>query len=288
MPEENPEAAALARLRGARGFVFDIDGTLVLGNDSNRDVAPLPGAIELLTCLGDADIPFVAFTNGTLRTPRATAGMLRDAGLPVEDGTALTPSHVAADYFSRHKYERILVLGCEGVWRPLTEAGLDVVLPADMKGTVDAVYVGWYREFTMHDLETGCHAVLEGARLFTSSNVPFFATARGRAFGTSFAISAMIKAATGVEAVVLGKPSIEALDCAARLLGVDRKGIAVVGDDPLLEMRMARAGGALAVAVTTGLNDEAMFADQEPDQRPDLIFSGVDEILLSLRRSDPE
>ncbi len=288
MPEESSNAAALARLRGARGFVFDIDGTLVLGDKNNEGLVPLPGTIELLSYLRDADIPFVAFTNGTLRTPRATAGMLRDAGLPVADGAALTPSYVAADYLSRRKFERILVLGCEGVWRPLTEAGLDVVLPADMAGTVDAVYVGWYREFTMDDLEAACHAVMAGAKLFTSSNVPFFATARGRAFGTSFAISAMIKAVSGVDAVVLGKPSIEALDCAARLLGVDRAAIAVVGDDPLLEMRMARAGGALAVAVTTGLTDAAMFADQELEQRPDLIFSGVDEILPGLRRGDPE
>ena len=73
MPEESSNAAALARLRGARGFVFDIDGTLVLGDKNNKGLVPLPGAIELLSYLRDADIPFVAFTNGTLRTPRATA-----------------------------------------------------------------------------------------------------------------------------------------------------------------------------------------------------------------------
>lgn len=283
MAEKKSNAEAMARLRGARGFIFDIDGTLVLGDDSNRGFAPLPGALELLTYLLEADIPFVAFTNGTVRTPKASAGKLRGAGLPVEDAAAMTPSYVAADYLSRHEFERILVLGCEGVWRPLTEAGLTVVLPADMAGAVDAVYIGWYREFTMDDLETACLAVMAGAKLFTASDVPFFATARGRAFGTSFAISAMIKAVTGVEARVLGKPSLEALDCAARLLGVDRERIAVVGDDPLLEMRMARDGGALAVAVTTGLNDQAKFEGQEPGQRPDLIFSGVDGILSELR-----
>ncbi|MEE8371318.1 MAG: HAD family hydrolase [Sphingomonadales bacterium] len=270
---------ALDRLSRARAFVFDIDGTLVLGDEKNCGFRPLPGATELLSHLAEAHIPYVAFTNGTLRTPKATAEMLRDAGLLIADTAVLTPSAVAAGYLGRQKYKRILVLGCEGVWRPLADAGLDVVLPGQLEGPVDAVYVGWYREFTMDDLEAACRCVLDGAKVFTSSNVPFFATAKGRAFGTSFAISAMIKALTGVEARVLGKPSIEALAFAASLLNVERAEIAVVGDDPLLEVQMALEGGALAVAVTTGLTDEAAFLGLGADSRPDLIFRGVGDIL---------
>jgi hypothetical protein len=57
-----------------------------------------------------------------------------------------------------------MVLDCEGVWRPLVDAGLEVALStAPDPGTVDAVYFGWYREFTVHDLEAACHAVWDGA-----------------------------------------------------------------------------------------------------------------------------
>ncbi len=37
-----------ARLRTARAFLFDLDGTLVLGDRNNRSIRPLPGAVELL------------------------------------------------------------------------------------------------------------------------------------------------------------------------------------------------------------------------------------------------
>ncbi len=273
----------MARLRKARGFIFDMDGTLVLGNKANKNLDPLPGALELTNHLKAIGIPFVVFTNGTVRTPAAYIEMLRPTGFPIADGAMMTPSSVAADYLARSEFRRILVLGCEGVWRPLEEAGLEVVLPDAEVGDVDAVYVGWYREFTMSDIEAACEAVWNEAALFTASSVPFFATNKGRAMGTSFVITAAITAVTGKEAVVLGKPSMEALDYAARILGIDKSAMAVVGDDPELEMGMARAGGALAVAVTTGLNDEAAFLARPPESRADIIFANVAEVYACLR-----
>ena len=35
----------LDRLRAARGFVFDMDGTLVLGDRQSHGLRPLPGAV---------------------------------------------------------------------------------------------------------------------------------------------------------------------------------------------------------------------------------------------------
>jgi 4-nitrophenyl phosphatase len=53
----------------------------------------------------------------------------------------------------------------------------------------------------------------------------------------------------------------------------------VVGDDPELEVPMAHRGGALAVAVTSGLGTAEAF-DQLPDgQRPHLRVRGIDELL---------
>ena len=52
--------------------------------------------------------------------------------------------------------------------------------------------------------------------------------------------------------ILTGKPSVHALRFVARRLGVPMRQVAVVGDDPLVEMLMARRGGATALAVTTG------------------------------------
>jgi NagD protein len=282
MPDGALTPGAYERLTQAEGFVFDLDGTLALGDSKGQGLKPLPGAVDLIARLGKARVPFVVFTNGTLRTPLETAVKLRGAGFDVADGQAMTPSSVAADFFARKKLSPVLVLGCEGVWQPLAEAGVKVVLPQDYRGDVKAVYVGWYREFTMPCLEAAYDAVSKGATLYTASNVPFFAASGGRALGTSFAICAMLKALTKKEAKILGKPSAEALKSASRRLGVPVEKMAIIGDDPLCEIRLARYGKALAVGVTTGVNKRADFESQKGKFSPDLILDGVADIAKAL------
>jgi HAD superfamily hydrolase (TIGR01450 family) len=270
---------AEARLKAARGFVFDMDGTLVLGDRQGRVLKPLPGAQEMVALLRARGVPFVVFTNGTLATPKEAVGKLRKAGIEIKDKEMMTPSSVAADYFARHRSGRVLVLGCEGVWRPLAEAGIEIVRPAEYRGGADAVLVGWYREFTMRCLEAAFDAVDSGAALFTASHVPFFAAAGGRAIGTSFAIVSMLTALTKKRAKVLGKPSGEAMRAAAKRVGVPAHAIAVVGDDPLTEIKLARTSEALAVGVMSGICDAAGFTSATGDRRADLVFSDIGAVM---------
>lgn len=278
MPDRAVDFNTYERLARVKGFVFDLDGTLALGDPRGHGLVPLPGAPELLDTMKAMAMPFVVFTNGTLRTPKETAEKLRAAGLSVSDDQAMTPSTVAASFFAERAISPVLVLGCEGVWRPLKDAGVEVVLPGDRSAPVAAVYVGWYREFTMPDLERAFEAVANGADLYTASNVPFFATSSGRALGTSFAICAMLQALTGKVPETLGKPSKYAIDTAGRILGVQPQDIAVVGDDPSCEIKLAHEGGALAIGVTTGVTSQADFERQTGDQRPDLVISGLAEL----------
>lgn len=271
-------AAGLKRLRGSRAFVFDMDGTLVLGDKTNHGLNPLPGALEITTYLAGCGVPFVLFTNGTARTPHQYVGMLRDVGFPLPDNGVMTPASSAADLFRRRGYKRILTLGGEGLEKPLRDVGMEIVAP-EGKPEVDAVLVGWFREFTMSTLEAACHATWNGAKVYSCSQSLYFATAHGKALGTSRAISAMIKDLTGARIHIIGKPALEALRCAARHLGVQTKELTVVGDDPSLEIPMALRGGALAVAVHTGIGAADSYAHLPKKQRPHLNVHDVGELL---------
>jgi 4-nitrophenyl phosphatase len=269
---------ARERLRHATGFVFDMDGTLVLGDRVNHGLRPLPGAAQMLDWVRDRGLPYVVLTNGTNRAPAHFASVLREAGLAVPDELMMTPASSAVVMFTKRKFRRVMVLGGEGLAGPLRDAGIEVV-PPSAETEVDAVFVGWFPEFTMPALEAACHAVWAGARLFSASQTPFFASANGRALGTSRAICAMITSLTGCRLTVTGKPSLDALRAAAARLGVRPAEIAVVGDDPLLEVPMAHRGRALAIAVDTGLGDAAAYDHLPPPKRPHLRLRGVDELL---------
>jgi 4-nitrophenyl phosphatase len=77
-----PDPAALDRLREVRGFVLDMDGTLVLGDRNNKGLTLLPGALDLVSTLTEGNLPFCIFTNGTVKTPEQCVDALQQAGLP--------------------------------------------------------------------------------------------------------------------------------------------------------------------------------------------------------------
>ena len=112
------------RLAAARGFVFDMDGTLVLGDRHNHGLRPLPGALEITRWAARRGLPFVVFTNGTTRTPAHYARTMRDIGFGLPDEAMLTPASSAVRVFARAGYQRVMVLGGPALAEPLRQAGL--------------------------------------------------------------------------------------------------------------------------------------------------------------------
>jgi 4-nitrophenyl phosphatase len=274
------------RIRRARGFIFDMDGTIALGDAASGGHKALPGSIDLLALLRERGIPFRVFTNGTAKPPAVYAAGLRKAGFDVQDSEMMTPSTSAAAWFVAQGIKKVRVLGLGGVQQPLIEAGIEVVGPSEEASGVEAVYTGWFREFTFPDLEAACADIWVGAKLTTASHVPFFATANGRGIGTSFAINAMIRSLTGKQALVLGKPSTKAFHVALENMGLPRNAaseIVVVGDDPALEMRMARSAGAMGIGMTTGLMKRGTVDKLAKNQQPHLLMDDFNLLLREMQ-----
>jgi len=260
--------------------MFDLDGTLILSDRNLGTYRMLPGAADVLRTLDDMGIPFVILTNGSAYPPAEQAAKLRKLGLPVADEQMLTPSSVAADLMTRNGQQSALVLGTRGVGHCLKEAGIRVMFPGDDGADrADSVYVGWHPDCGMKDIETACVAIWQGARLYVASNVPFFATASGKTMGYSYAITASIRALTKAPMILTGKPSLEALRFVSRTLHVPMTRLGVVGDDPVVEIVMARRAGAVAFGVTTGFNKEADWRAQKGTRRPDRVLRGVGDLL---------
>jgi len=262
------------------GFLFDLDGTLILSDRSLNGYQLLPNAVEVLSELKDRGVPFVAFTNGTAYPPSEQAPKLRALGLPIPDEALLTPSSVAADLMPRRGIQRAMVLGTRAVGVPLSRAGIEVVFPGQQGSEdVQAVYIGWHPDCTMNDIEAAVKAIWNGAKLYVASDVPFFATAAGKTMGYSYAITAAVRKMTRAPMVLTGKPSLNALRLAAKKLCTSMRKVGVVGDDPLVEMIMARRGGATGFGVTTGMTQAQEWAAQPRGRRPHHVLGDLRDVL---------
>jgi 4-nitrophenyl phosphatase len=271
-----------------KGFMFDLDGTLLLSDRSLGGYEILPGAAELLTELSRRDVPFVVLTNGSAYPPAEQAAKLRSLGLPVRDDCMLTPSSVAADLMVGAGVRRALVLGGPGVGHALRDAGIETVHIGEPEMLdVQAVYVGWYPECDMRAIEAACHAIWAGARLYVASDVPFFATKQGRTMGYSYAIVGAIRRVTRAPMILTGKPSMHALRFVSRRLALRRADLGIVGDDPSVEIIMARRGGAHAFAVATGVTAREEWERQTGLRRPDQILRRLSDLLDRVTPSAP-
>jgi 4-nitrophenyl phosphatase len=274
-----PEAAS-EPLPPVSGYMFDVDGTLLLSDRSLGGYEVLPGAIEVLSTLKARETPFVLLTNGSAYPPAEQAAKLRKVGLPVDDHQMITPSSITADLMRRRRVARALVLGMRGVGQALLDAGIETRYTGDPDATeVDAVYVGWHPDCGMKDIEAAATAIWAGAKLYVASDVPFFATKAGRTVGYSYAIVGALRRLTKASHIITGKPSLHALRFVAKQLRLPVEKVGVVGDDPLVEVIMARRGGATAFGVTTGMSTFEDWMRQPLARRPHRILNDLRELI---------
>lgn len=263
-----------------KGFMFDLDGTLLLSDRSLGGYEVLPGAVEVLAHLATKSIPYVVLTNGSAYPPPEQAKKLRGLGLAVADDRMFTPSSVAGDVMARQGIRRVLVLGSRGVAFALEAAGIQTLFTGEPGATeVDGVFVGWHPECHMKDIEAACQAIWAGAKLYVASDVPFFATRHGRSMGYSYAIVGAIRRMTKAPMILTGKPSLHAMRFVARKLGVPVREVGVVGDDPAVEIIMAHRGGATAFGVTTGVMKQEDWERETGKRRPHYVINDLRELL---------
>jgi len=259
-----------------RAFMFDLDGTLILSDRSLGQYKVLPGAVDYLEELGRRGIPYLALTNGSAYPASEQGPKLRALGLPISDAQLLTPSSVTADLLSRRGVESALILGSPGVGQALRDAGIRTLTSDEPDApAAQSVYVGWHPDCSMKDIEIACDAIANGAALYVASEAPYFATSSGKSFGFSYAIAGAIQRVTRARIQLTGKPSLHALRFVSRQLGVPMRRIAVVGDDPLVEIMMARRAGAIGIGVTSGMTDAAAWAAQPLHRRPHRIAENL-------------
>jgi HAD superfamily hydrolase (TIGR01450 family) len=268
--------------RSPKGLMFDLDGTLILSDRKLGGYTAISGAAETLRALDERGIPWIAMTNGSAYPASVQAPKLRAVGLPVRDERLFTPNSVAARTMLKRGYGRVLVLGTQGVADALTEAGVRCVLPDDPSAhDTDAVYIAWHPHCTMPDIHLACERVLDGAAFLTASDVPFFATREGRSFGYSCAINGAVARVTGHEPEPCGKPSALALRLIAEQLGLPEAEVGVVGDDAVAEMQMARAGGAIGIAVASGSTSREQWGSQPAERAPHVVIDSVADLLTA-------
>lgn len=238
------------------GLLVDLDGTVYEAGK------PIPGARRTIEWLRAREVPFLFTTNTSRTSRRAVVDSLGRLGVAAEQEEVLTAPVTAARWLEAEGLRRVQLLLPGATHEDFGR--LEIV-----EERPDAVVVGDLGDgFEFWVLNAAFRSLRDGARLVAVHKNRFWITESGPTLDAGPFVVALEYAAQ-VESVLVGKPSPNFFRTAASLLGVERDGLAVVGDDPESDVAGARAAGLTAIQVRTGkydvAGDEGVAVD-EPDE----------------------
>jgi 4-nitrophenyl phosphatase len=238
-------------------WVLDLDGVVWLGD---RPIAGAAGGVAELRAAGHR-VLFVT-NNSSVRLADQEA-KLAEHGIPAA-GDLVTSAQAVGSLIEPG--EVVLVCGGPGLVEAVESRGGRPV----RDGPADAVVVGFTRDFDYDLLRAAAGAVRGGARLLASNDDATYPTPDGPIPGGG-AILAAVQTASGVAAVVAGKPYRPMADMVLARIGEGDTSHTMVGDRPDTDGRFARVLGARWALVLSGVTSSADGVTPAPDVvAPDL------------------
>jgi HAD superfamily hydrolase (TIGR01450 family) len=251
-----------------RGWLFDLDGTLYVGE---RLVA---GAAETIAALR-ADGRRVAFlSNKPLETRADYARKLTRLGVPAAADDVINSSLVLARHLATlDAGAPVFVIGEPPLIAELRAHGFEVRPDHRVRWVV----IAFDRTFDYGKLKTALQAVRQGARLIATNPDRTCPTEEGE-IPDCAGMTAAVEAVTGVGVeIVVGKPSSIILDVALGRLGVPAADSVIVGDRIETDIVMGKRRGLVTVLVLSGVTraDDPRVAEIAPD----LVLPSVRELI---------
>lgn len=263
---------ATKRLSDVRLFLFDMDGTLYLGNQL------YPFTKELLKTIKESGRRYLFMTNNSARSVVDYIAKLERLGIAAEHDDFITSSQATIWYLKRYHAEAVLyVCGTESLKRELREAGFAVTENTE---EVTCIVVGNDTELTFKKLD-------DISRMLCTRELPFIATNPDWVCPTEYgsvpdcgSLCEMLFRATGKRPIFIGKPEALMPELAMERTGYGKAETAVVGDRIYTDIKSGLNAGTVTVLVMSGETTEKIL--EASDDKPDMVLQDAGEILKVL------
>ena len=257
------------RLRSCKLFLFDMDGTLYLGNrlfDFTK---------ELLDAIRASGGRYMFMTNNSSKSVVDYIKKLKGLGIDAEYDDFMTSSQATAYYLKKHYPGKLLyVSGTQSLKEELIKEGF--TLTEDTEKT-EVIVSGFDTELTFKKL----HDV---SKMLCTRDIPYIATNPDYVCPTEFgsvpdcgSVSDMLFNVSGKRPLFIGKPSALMPMLAMEKWGVTPEKTVVIGDRIYTDIKSGLNAGALTVLVMSGeTTDEILEASSD---KPHLVLKDCSEML---------
>jgi 4-nitrophenyl phosphatase len=270
-------------------LLVDLDGVVYRGS------APVPGVAAVLAARAAQGDDVVYVTNNSMHYRADYVTRLRELGAPVSADRIVSAPRATALYLQeRHpEVRRVLTVGAAGLDREMRDVGMEVITAGfaaermahegidgvGAAGRPDAVVAGVDPQLTYLRIAAAADCARAGALFVATNRDPIYPTEHWLRPGAGSVIAA-IEVASGIQALVIGKPQPLLMEEAARAAGRDPREAIVIGDSLVTDIAAARAVGARSILMLTGVSSrpEAEGDSIPEEQRPTAIAADAPEL----------
>jgi HAD superfamily hydrolase (TIGR01450 family) len=256
------------------GYVFDLDGTIYLGDEL------LPGAKRLIIKLRELGKRVIFLSNNPTKDPKMYAEKLGALGLETPASEIVNTVVTMTEWLLReHPEATVFPISEEPLKNSLSGAGIRM---SEDPEEIDIVIASYDRTFDYRKLQIAFDAIwcYERAMLVTTNPDRYCPFPGGRGEPDAAAIVAAIEACTGTKCQVnVGKPDPIMLETMIDLIGLDAKECVMSGDRLYTEIQMAKRAGMPSAIVLTGETTEEDLAGEPEENLPDYTLERIDQLV---------
>lgn len=260
------------KLIDCRLFIFDMDGTIYLGDEV------FEGAIELMEDLPVLGKRYIYLTNNSSRAGSDYITRLQRLGFPCEAENIFS-SGMATGLYLNEKYPgaRVYLVGTQAFRRELLSYGINLV-----EDDAEVVVAGFDTELVYEKLNKAVHFLRRGAAFIEANPDWVCPMPNDEVLPDCGSICALLTASSGREPVVIGKPNRNMIDIISGMTGIPNGEICCVGDRLYTDIAVAQNAGAVSLLVMSGETDGAML--EAAERKPDFVLDNVHTLHKILRQ----
>ena len=255
-------------------YLFDMDGTLYLGNRL------YDFTLELLDTLKKTGRSYLFMTNNSSKSVEDYVKKLEKLGISATREDFMTSSQATAFYLHKHhEGQKLYVCGTESLKEELRMEGFTVTANID---EVECIVMGFDTELTFQKLHDVSYLLL------TRPELPYIATNPDYVCPTEFgsvpdcgSVCDMIYNATKKRPIVIGKPSPLMPQLAMEKLGIRKEETCVVGDRIYTDVKSGLNAGITGILVLSGETTREIL--EASADKPHLVLEDASEILAALK-----
>ncbi len=260
------------RLKDIKLYLFDMDGTLYLGQRLYAFTK------ELLGWIKDSGRQYLFVTNNSSKSVADYIKKLEHMGITAQYEDFVTSSQATAYYLSQHhKQDRLFVCGTKSLKEELLQAGFVLTENPD---EVDCIVMGFDTELTFQKLETV-------SKLLCTRDIPYIATNGDYVCPTEFgsvpdcgSVCDMLYNVSGKRPLVIGKPATLIPELAMARTGYKKEETAMIGDRLYTDICCGLNAGILSVLVLSGETDDEML--KHSDIKPDIVLADASHLMQKM------